>query len=150
MRSQSSSVRPILLNSIEALKMHVMQRIEKVYVYIFFVFVKSIIDEGWAVVVMTLIQSVVVMGLACSIALATGHTPISIPKVATVIGYFVIYAITRFILIRRHRWRRYEAEFEQYSKTKANWARIAVWSGVVVTILAGVDIVKTAIGAATI
>jgi hypothetical protein len=87
--------------------------------------------------------------LVCGIALIAGHIPLSIPRMAIVIGYFIVYAITRRVLMRKYRWRRYEAEFEQYSRTKSNWARIAVCSGVVVTFMASVDIVKTAIGAAT-
>lgn len=129
--------------------MNLVQWIERVYVYIFYVFVKSFINEWWAVTVMTVVESAVIMGLVCGVFLITGHTPMSIPTAATLIGYLVIYAITLFVLMRKHRWRRYEAEFKQYSKTKSSWASIAVWSGVVLSFMAALDIVKTAIGAAT-
>jgi hypothetical protein len=129
--------------------MFLIQRLERVYVYIFYVFVKSFADEWWAASVMALIEYLAIMGLVCGAALIGGHTPMAIPKVAVASGYFVTFAITAFALIRRNRWRRYKAEFEQYSKTKSTWARIAVWTGVLVTFLAAVDIIKMAIGGAT-
>jgi hypothetical protein len=142
-----TTVHLIQLNSVEALLMHVIQRIEKLYVYIFYVFVRSFRSEEWSIVVMTLIQSVSLLGFACGIAIALGHTPISIPKLVMVIEYFFIYAITQFVLMRGNRWRRYQGEFEEYSKAKATRARIAVWCGVVAILLAGIDLIKASIGA---
>ena len=128
--------------------MFLIRRLEKVYAYIFYVFVKDYTNEWGAALVMSVLQFIVAMGVVCGVALVTTHAPLSIPKVAVVIVSLVMYAVTHFVLVRGHRWRRFQAEFEQYSKTKSLRARMAVWAGVVVTSLGGIAIIKIAIGAA--
>jgi hypothetical protein len=127
--------------------MYLIRRMEKVYVYIFYVLVKYFIYEWSAALVISVFQFIVVMGVVCGVALVTSHTPLSIPKLAGAIVYLVIYAVTQFALVRGHRWRRFQAEFEQYSKTKSHRARMAVWAGVEITSLGGIAIIKAAIGA---
>src|ERR1700690_3092181 len=112
--------------------MYLIRRIEKVYGYIFYVFVKYFTYEWSAALVISVLQFIVVMAVVCGIALVTNHTPLSISKLAVVIVSLVIYEVTQVVLVRGHRWRRFEAEFEQFSKTKSLRATMAVWTGLVV------------------
>jgi hypothetical protein len=132
---------------VEAVSMSLIRWIERPYVYIFYVLIKSLRDEWRAALVLNVLQFTVITGIACGVALITGHRPISIPKPAVLVECIAVYAITHSVLTRKHRWRQFEVEFEQYSKTKSDWARIGVWVGVVTTFLVGVAIIKTAIGA---
>jgi hypothetical protein len=127
--------------------MDLIRRIEKVHAYIFYVFVRDFTNEWGAALVISVLQFIMVLGVVCGVALVTKHTPLSIPKLVAAIVYFAIYVVTQFFLVRGHWWRRFQAEFEQFSKTKSDGARMAVWAGVVVTSLGGIAIIKIAIGA---
>jgi hypothetical protein len=125
--------------------MSLLQSIEKPYVFTFYVFVKFFTDEWRAVVVMTVFQAILIGGLVCGVALVTGHAPVLIPKSVLIIGGLAVYALTQFVLIRKQRWLRYKPEFERYSNTKRTTASIAVWTGLVLTSLAGIALIKAAI-----
>jgi cytochrome c biogenesis protein CcdA len=100
-------------------------------------------SEGNAVFAMSLLQSMLVLELICSIALLVGHTPIAVPKVLVIVGYAVISMLTYFLLVRKHQWLSYKIKFEQYSKRKRFLGSFAVGIVVAAAFL-GIAIVKRA------
>jgi hypothetical protein len=125
--------------------MSLLRSIEKSYVYTFYVLVQFFTDEWRAALVMGVFQGILIEGLVCSVALGTGHTPLSITRPVVIIGGLVIYAITHYVLVRKHRWQRYEPEFKRYSKAKRTMASTAVWGGFALTSLVGIALIKEAI-----
>lgn len=127
--------------------MSLIRTIERPYVYTFYVFVRSFTYEWSAVTVMGVFQCILIEGLVCGVALVTGHTPLVISKPAVIIGGLVVYAITGYVLTRKHRWLRYKPEFDGYSDAKRKMASAAVWGSFVLTSLVGIAVIKKAIGA---
>jgi hypothetical protein len=64
--------------------------IGKPYFYIFYVITKFFVDEWRAVLVMSVFQSILILGLVCVVALVTGRTPLLIPKLTLAIGTLVV------------------------------------------------------------
>jgi hypothetical protein len=125
--------------------MSLIRWIEKPYVYIFYVLLRFYVDEWRATLVMCVFQFLIIGGLVCAIALATGHSLLLISKSTLVVVAIVIYALTQIVLVRGHLWKRYKSEFDQYSRAKSRIATIAVWVGIVVVSVASVSLIKTVV-----
>ena len=76
--------------------MSLVRCIAKPYVYTFYVLVKFFIDEWRASLVMCVFQFLIIAGLVCGVALATGHTPLLISKTNLGLVTLIIYALTQF------------------------------------------------------
>jgi TctA family transporter len=94
---------------------------------------------------MTVFQTIFIGGLVCGAALVTGHTPLLISKPTLVIVTLVVYAITQYLLVRKHWWQVYKPEFDRYPKAKSNIASTVVWGGFVMAGFAGISLIKTAL-----
>jgi len=125
--------------------MSLVRCISKPYVYTFYVLVKFFIDEWRACLVMCVFQFLIVAGLVCGVAFATGHTPLLISKTNIVLVALIIYALTQYFLVRGHRWKQYKSEFDQYSKLKSRVASIAVWSSIVLGGFGAISLIKTVV-----
>src|ERR1700730_8555176 len=120
--------------------MPLVQSIEKPYYYVFYVIAKFYVQEWAAVLVMTVFQSILILGLVCGVALDTGHTPLLIPKLTLVVETLVVYAITQNVLVgKRHR---DKAEVDLYSRAKSKMASVAVWCGFVLATYGGISLIK--------
>jgi hypothetical protein len=96
---------------------------------------------------MSILQMALLFELIGSIALLTGHTPLIIPKWVAALGYLLILLFTYLVMVRKHQWLPYKAQFEQYSRRKHFLASLSVGI-LMVAILVGLGVVKRAIYAA--
>jgi hypothetical protein len=123
----------------------------KIYVFTFYVtykFASSFNNENWAeenaVFLMGLLQFTLFIELVCGVALLTGKTPIAVPKISVLVGLAAVLVLTYFVLVKKHQWFRYKAEFEKYSRRKHFFASLGVGIVVIVAFL-GIGLVKEAI-----
>jgi cytochrome c biogenesis protein CcdA len=124
----------------------------KIYVFTFYVaykFASSFNNENYAeenaVFLMGLLLLTLFVELVSGVALLTGKTPITLPKIAILVGFAVVLLLTYFLIVKEHKWFRYKMEFEQYSKSKHFFASLGVGVLVVAAFL-GIAVVKEAIG----
>jgi hypothetical protein len=128
-----------------------LRRLKKIYAFIFYVQYRCATFIGSeksgaenAVFGMSILQTALILELICSIAMLTGHTPIVIPKWGAALGYLLILLFTYLVMVRKHRWLPYKAEFEQYSQRKHFLASLSV--GILMAaIIVGLGVVKYAI-----
>ena len=124
----------------------------KIYVFTFYVtykFASSFNNENYAeenaVFLMGLLQFTLCVELVCGVALLTGKTPITLPKITLLAILSGGLLLTYLVLVKKHQWFRYKIEFEMYSRRKHFLASLGV-GFVVVAAFVGIGLVKRAIG----
>jgi hypothetical protein len=74
-------------------------------------------EEG-AIFGMSILQLLLIWELIHGAALSTGQSSIVVPKFAWVLAYLFFLFLPYFVLVRKHQWLPYKAEFERYSRRK--------------------------------
>jgi len=134
--------------------MSLLRRLEKIYIFTFYVqyrcatsFGNQEWGEGNAVFGMAILECFLLLELISGVALVTGRTPISFPKLGVALGFAVVSLVTYLTLVRKHQWLPYKSEFERYPKRKHFLASLAVGILMVAALL-GIGVIKAAIGSA--
>jgi hypothetical protein len=113
--------------------MGLLRWLRKAYFFVFYVQVRCASSFGNtkraeenAVYGMWILQVLLILDAIYSVALLTGHVPLIIPKLWTVVGALMVLLFTYTAILRNHSWPLYRAEFEKYPRRQHFFASLAV------------------------